>query len=75
MKQSLPNEQNVIHCTYNDGGEKRNVKIKLLDDVACFLFNGDSTPIFFDRNNVYILELQDNPNFLNVSITPIIMIG
>jgi hypothetical protein len=69
LKQSLPNEQNVIHCTYTDDGKKRNVRIKLLDDVACFLFNGDSTPVFFDRKNVYILELQDNPNFLNVSIT------
>jgi hypothetical protein len=69
LQQSLPDEQNVIHCTYTDDGEKRNVRIKLLDDVACFLFNGDSTPIFFDRNNVYIIELQDNQNFLNVSIT------
>jgi hypothetical protein len=69
LQQSLPNEQNVIHCTYTDDGEKRNVRIKLLDDVACFLFNGDSTPIFFDRNNVYIIELQDNQIFLNVSIT------
>jgi len=69
LKQSLPNEQNVIHCTYTDDGKKRNVRIKLLDDGACFLFNGDSTPIFFDRNNLYISELQDNPNILNVSIT------
>lgn len=69
LKQSLPNEQNVIHCTYTDDGKKRNVRIKLLDDVACFLFIGDSTPIFFGRNNLHILELQDNPNFLNVSIT------
>jgi hypothetical protein len=69
LKHSLPNEQNVIHCTYTDDSKKRNVRIKLLDDVACFLFNGNSTPIFFDRNNVYIIELQDNPNFLNVSIT------
>ena len=69
LKQSLPNEQNVIHCTYNDGGEKRNVRIELFDDVACFLFNGDSIPIFYDRNNVYIIELQDNTDFVNVSIT------
>jgi len=69
LKQSLPNEQDVIHCTYTDDDKKRNVRIKLLDDVACFLFNEDSTPVFFDRNNVYIVELQDNPNFVNVSIT------
>jgi hypothetical protein len=69
LKQSSPQEQNVIHCTYTDDDKKRNVRIKLLDEVACFLFNGDSTPVFFDRNNVFILELQDNPNFLNVSIT------
>jgi hypothetical protein len=41
----------------------------LLDDVACFLLNGQSTPIFVDRNNVYISELQGNPNSLKVSIT------
>jgi hypothetical protein len=69
LQQSLPNEQNVIHCTYTDEDKQKKVRIKLLDDVACFLFNGDSTPIFYDRNNVYIIELQDNQNFLNVSIT------
>jgi hypothetical protein len=69
LKQSLPNEKNAIHCTYtDDNGEKRSLSIKLLDDVACFLLNGNSTPIFFDRNNVYISELQGNPNLLNVSI-------
>ncbi len=69
LKQSLPNEKDVIHCTYTDDkGGKRNLRIKLLDDVACFLLNGHSTPIFFDRNNVYISELQGNPNSLKVSI-------
>jgi len=69
LKQSLPNDKNVIHCTYTDdkGGE-RNLSIKLLDHVACFLLNRSSTPIFFDRNNVYISELQSNPDLLNVSI-------
>jgi hypothetical protein len=69
LKQPFPNEENVIHCTYTDdkGGEKT-LSIKLLDDVACFLLNGHSSPIFIDRNNIYISELQDNPNFLNVSI-------
>ena len=70
LKQSLPNDKNVIHCTYTDDkGGKRNLSIKLLDDVACFLLNGQSTPIFVDRNNVYISELQGNPNSLKVSIT------
>jgi hypothetical protein len=69
LKQSLPDEKNVIHCTFaDDKGEKRDLSIKLLDDVACFLLNGHSTPIFFDCNNVYISELQGNRNFLNVSI-------
>jgi hypothetical protein len=69
LKQSLPNDKNVIHCTYTDDKEgKRNLSIKLLDDVACFLLNGHSTPIFFDRKNVYISELQSKPNLLNVSI-------
>lgn len=69
LKQSLPNEKDVIHCTYTDDkGKKRKLKIKLLDDVVCFLLSGYSAPIFFDRNNVYISELQGNPNFLKVSI-------
>jgi len=69
LKQSHPDEKNAIHCTYTDDeGKKRNLSIKLLDDVACFLLTGDSTPIFFGRNSVYISELQGNPNFLNVSI-------
>lgn len=69
LKQSLPNDKDVIHCTYNDDGKKRNLSIKLIDDVACFLLEGHSAPIFVDRNNVYIFELQRNPDFLNVSIT------
>ena len=69
LKQSFPNEQNVIHCTYTDDDKKRNVRIKLLDDVVCFLFEGDSAPVFFDRKNIYFLEVQDNSHFLNVSIT------
>ena len=40
----------------------------LLHDVACFLLNRYSTPIFIDRNNVYISELQRNPDLLDVSI-------
>jgi hypothetical protein len=69
LKQSLPDDQNVIRCTYSDDDKKRNMRIKLLDDVACFLFNGDPTPVFFDRKNVSFFELQENSNFLNVSIT------
>ena len=69
LKHSPTNDRNTIHCSYtNDKGEKRNLSIKLLDDVACFLLNGISAPIFFDRNNIYISELQGNPNFLKVSI-------
>ena len=44
------------------------MSIKLLDDVACFLLNGHSTPTFVDRNNIYISDLQGNQNFLQVSI-------
>jgi hypothetical protein len=33
-----------------------------------FFLNGHSTPIFINRNNVYISGLQGNPNFLNGSI-------
>ena len=69
LKQSLPNDKNIIHCTYTDDkGKKRNLSIKLLDDVACFVLSGHSDPIFFDRNNVYISELQRNPDLLDVSI-------
>ena len=68
LKQPLPNEDNVILCTYLDEGEKRNLRIKLLDDVACFLLNGHATPVFFNRNDIYISELQDNPDFIKVSV-------
>jgi hypothetical protein len=40
----------------------------LLDEVICFLFNGQSTPLFLNRNSVYISELEANPKYLNVSI-------
>jgi hypothetical protein len=69
LKQSLPDEKNVIHCTYSNDGKKSNVRIKLLDNVACFLFDGQTDPAFFDRSNMYIFELQDNRDVLNVSIT------
>jgi hypothetical protein len=69
LKQSLPNEKDVIHCTYNDdNGKKKKLKIKLLDNVICFLLSEHSTPIFFDRNNIFISELENNTNFLTVSI-------
>ena len=68
MKQSLPNDHNIIHCTYSDDGKMRNMKIAFLDDIACFLLNGQSTPMFFDRNNIVIFEIQDNKDFLHVSI-------
>ena len=41
----------------------------MIDDVACVLLNGHSTPLFFDRNNIYISVLQDNPDLLNVCLT------
>jgi hypothetical protein len=69
LRQSLPNEKDAIHCTYTHEGKKRSLSIKLLDDVACFLLQGHSEPIFFDRNNVYISELQKYPDFVQVSIT------
>ena len=68
LEHSLPNEKNVIHGTYTDGGERRNLKIKFLDDIACFLPDRQSFPIFFDRSNVFMFELQDNRDFLHVSI-------
>ncbi len=69
LKQSLPNEKDVIHCTYTDDkGKKIKLKIKLLDDVICFLVSAQSAPLFFDRNNVFISEIENNPNFLTVSI-------
>jgi hypothetical protein len=70
LKQSLPNENDEIHCTYTDDkGDKRKLSIKLLDDVACFLLNGHSPPVFFDRNNIYVSELQGNSDLLIVSIS------
>jgi hypothetical protein len=67
--QSLLDGNDVIHCTYTDDGKKRNLSIKLLDDVACFVLHGHSEPLFFDRNNVYFSELGKKPDFLNVSIS------
>jgi len=69
LKQSLSNENDAIHCTYTDDEKRRNLSIKLLDDVACFVLHGHSEPIFFDRNNVYISQLQKNQDFLEVSIS------
>jgi len=68
MKQSLPNDHNIIHCKYSHDGKMRNLIIKFLDDIACFLFDGQPTPIFFNRNNIVIFELQDNKDILHVSI-------
>jgi hypothetical protein len=69
LKKSLPTDKDVIHCTYTDNkGKKRKLKIKLLDDVVCFLLSGDPTPLFFDRNNVFISELQNRASSLTVSI-------
>ena len=70
MKKPLPDEKDVIHATHTDDqGKKRALRIKFVDDVAWFLLDGHSAPIFADRNNVYISLLRDNPNSLNVSIT------
>ena len=70
MKKSLIDEKDVIHSKYTDDkGKKRDLSIKLIDDVACVLLNGHSVPIFFDRNNIYISVLQDNPDLLNVCLT------
>lgn len=68
LKQSLPNEKNVIHSTYTHEGKQKNLSIQLLDDVACFLLEGNSEPMFFDRKNVYMSVLQKNADSLNVSI-------
>jgi hypothetical protein len=69
MKKSLPNDKDVIHCISDDNGGKRDLSIKFIDNIACFLLKGHSTPIFVDRGNVYIFGLQSSPAFLDVSIT------
>jgi hypothetical protein len=69
LKQSLPDEKNVIHCTYTNDENIRGLRIKFLDAVACFLFEGQSSPVFFDRTNLYIFELQTNADVIYVSIT------
>ncbi len=68
MKESLPNDQNIIHCTYSDDGKMRKMKIAFFDDIACFLLNGQRVPMFFDRDNISIFELHDNKDLLRVSI-------
>lgn len=70
VKESRPDEKNAIHCTYTDDkGTKRTLKIKLVDDIACFLTSEEAVPMFVDRNNVVITDLQENPDFLDVSIS------
>jgi hypothetical protein len=69
MKKSLPNDKDVIHCISDDNGEKRDLSIKFIDNIACFLLKGHSAPIFVDRGDVYILELRRSADFLSVCIT------
>lgn len=70
LKKPIPDDKDVIHATHTDDrGKKRNLRIKFVDDVAWFLLDGHSAPLFADRNNVYISLLSDNPGSLNVSIT------
>ena len=70
VKTSLPDEKDVIHCTYTDDkGTQRTLKIKLLDDIACFLTGDETFPMFVDRTNVVITDLRENPDFVEVSIS------
>lgn len=70
LKKSDPHGRYIIHSNYTDDkGKRRDLGIKFIDDIACFLLGDNSTPFFFDRNNVYISVLEDNPDFLRVSIT------
>ena len=68
MKQSHPHDENIIRCTYSDDGKMRKMKIAFFDDIACFLLTGQRTPMFFDRGNIFIFELNNNKDFLHVSI-------
>ena len=55
VKESLPDENDVIHCTYTDDkGTKRILKIKFIGDIACFLASEETMPMFVDSNNVVI---------------------
>ena len=40
----------------------------MLDDVACFVLEGQADPTFFDRKNVYMSELRRNGSALDISI-------
>lgn len=68
MKQSIPSEKNIIHCMYSDDGKMRKMKIAFFDDIACFLLTGQRTPMFFDRGNIFIFELQYSSDLFHVSI-------
>jgi hypothetical protein len=69
LKPPFRGEENTIYSIYTDDrGKRRTLSIKLLDDVACFLFEGEKTPTFFERNSVYVFELQRSKTFLKVSI-------
>lgn len=70
VKESLPDEKDVIHCTYTDDkGMKKTLKIRFIDDIACFLTEDETFPMFVDRNNVIVTDLQDNRDFVDVSIS------
>jgi hypothetical protein len=44
------------------------MKIAFFDDIACFLLTGQRTPMFFDRGNIFIFELQYISDLFHVSI-------
>lgn len=68
MKESSADDRNMIHCTYSDDGKIKTMKIAFQDDIACLLLGGQRTPIFFDRDNIYLSEHQAKGDSLRVSV-------
>jgi hypothetical protein len=68
LKHSHPGDKDVIHCNYISDDKSKKMKIQFLENVACFLLNGQRSPLFFDRDNIALFELRDNGDLLRVSV-------
>ncbi len=68
LKQKRPDGKDAMHGTYTHEEKRKKLSIQLLDDVACFVLEGQADPTFFDRKNVYMSELRRNGSTLDISI-------
>jgi hypothetical protein len=68
-RNSSPGEKDVIHCTYTDDRDRKlSVKIKFVDDLACFLLGDKYTPFFFSRNSLFLFVQNEDSDMLDASV-------